>query len=192
MKGNATILSERRPTVATGPSGVGPGGGHIPLSAEWLKKAADAAKKQATGKTEAEEASESLKLSDAAKGLAVTKDEKMLQTMKAELSQLNPESETFMEEATEKLIDSVIEQEYGESFKKKSGYEGLQDKLLSTILSNETTREAVADFFELLLMIEEGEEGDEDEDEFEDDEDEGESEEDDDQGVEDESSYEEE
>ena len=137
------------------PSGPIGGGGHIPFSAEWLKKAADAAKKQATGKTDSEEISEKATLSDAAKGLAVTKDEKMLQAMKAELAGLDPESETFMEEATGKLIDSVIDQEYGESFKKKPGYENLQDKLMSTILSNEASREAVADFFELLLLAEE-------------------------------------
>lgn len=166
------------------PSGPIGGGGHIPFSAEWLKKAADAAKKQATGKTEAEEASESYKPSDAAKGLAVTKDEKMLQTMKAELSQLDPESQSFMEEATEKLIDSVIEQEYGEAFKEKSGYENLQEKLLRTILENEQTREAVGDFYELLLITEDLN----DEEEFEDEEDEGEFEEDDD----DEESFEEE
>jgi hypothetical protein len=75
--------------------------------------------------------------------------------MKAELAGLDPDSETFMEEATGKLIDSVIDQEYGESFKKKPGYENLQDKLMSTILSNEASREAVADFFELLLLAEE-------------------------------------
>jgi len=143
---------------------MGPGG-HIPLSAEWLRNQAKLAKKQTKGSADGEEVSESYSPSDAARGLAVTKDEKMLQTMKAELAQLDPESETFMEEATEKLIDSVIDQEYGENFKKKSGYEGLQDKLLSTILSNETTREAVADFFDLLLMIEEPEVDEEYEDE---------------------------
>jgi len=157
------------------PSGPIGGGGHIPFSAEWHKKAADAAKKQATGKTDSEEISEKATLSDAAKGLAVTKDEKMLQTMKAELSQLDPQSETFMEEATEKLIDSVIEQEYGEAFKEKSGYEGLQEKLLRTILQNDETREAVGDFYELLLITEELN----DEEEFEGEEDEGEFEEDD-------------
>ena len=140
--------------VATGPSGPVGGGGHIPFFGDMLKKAADAAKKQATGKTEAEEASESLNLSDAAKGLAVTKDEKMLQAMKAELAKLDPDSEGFMEEATGKLIDSVIDQEYGESFKKKPGYENLQEKLVETVLNSEAYDE-VEDFFKLLLLAEE-------------------------------------
>lgn len=168
------------------PSGPVGGGGHIPFSAEWLKKAADAAKKSQTGETtETSGTKEQASLSDAAKGLAITKQEKMLQTMKAELSHLDPESETFMEEATEKLIDSVIDQEYGEGLKKKPGYGNLQEKLLETILTNEATRDAVGDFFELLLMVEEHPE---EEEEFEDEEDEGESEEDE---FEEEESYEE-
>jgi hypothetical protein len=141
--------------VAAGPGGVGPGG-HVPFSAEWLRQAGKMAKKQATGKSaDASEASESASLSEAAQKLAITKDEKMLQAMKAELAGLDPEADSFMEEATGKLIDSVIDQEYGESFKNKPGYENLQDKLMSTILSNEASREAVADFFELLLLAEE-------------------------------------
>ena len=150
--------------MAAGPGGVGPGG-HVPLSAEWLRQAGRMAKKQATNKYEASEASESASLSEAAQKLAITKDEKMLQAMKAELAGLDPESESFMEEATGKLIDSVIDQEYGESFKKKPGYENLQDKLMSTILSNQDSRDAVADFFELLLLAEEINEEDEYDDE---------------------------
>lgn len=150
--------------MAAGPGGVGPGG-HVPLSAEWLRQAGRMAKKQATNKSEASEASESASLSEAAQKLAITKDEKMLQAMKAELAGLDPESESFMEEATGKLIDSVIDQEYGESFKKKPGYENLQDKLMSTILSNQDSRDAVADFFELLLLAEEINEEDEYDDE---------------------------
>lgn len=141
--------------MATGPGGVGPGG-HVPLSAEWLRQAGRMAKQQATGQAaDTSEAGETANLSEAAQKLAITKDEKMLQAMKAELAGLDPDSETFMEEATGKLIDSVIDQEYGESFKNKPGYESLQDKLMATILSNEDSREAVSDFFELLLLAEE-------------------------------------
>lgn len=140
--------------MAAGAGGVGPGG-HIPFSAEWLRVQGQKARETTTGKTdESRGAEESANLSDAAKKLAITKDEKMLQAMKAELAKLDPESESFMEEATGKLIDSVIDQEYGEGFKNKPGYENLQDKLMSTILSNEASREAVGDFFELLLMAE--------------------------------------
>lgn len=162
--------------MATGPGGIGPGG-HIPLSAEWLREQGKRAKAAATGTSaEASETSDTSSLSSAAQKLAITKDEKMLQTMKAELAQLDPDSDSFMEEATGKLIDSVIEEEYGESFKKKAGYENLQEKLMSTILSNDASREALEDFFELLLVTEELNQ--DDEESFEDGEDEGETEED--------------
>lgn len=158
--------------MAAGAGGVGPGG-HVPFSAEWLRQAGRMAKKQATGKAaDARETGETANLSEAAQKLAITKDEKMLQAMKAELAGLDPESETFMEEATGKLIDSVIDQEYGEGFKKKPGYENLQDKLMTTILSNEASRDAVADFFDLLLLAEELNEDAEYEDEEEPEEDE--------------------
>lgn len=175
--------------ATTGPTGAG---GPTPFSPEHMRMLAKQAKKSQTGDAgDARSARDASNLSDAAKNLAITKDEKMLQTMKAELSQLDPESETFMEEATEKLIDSVIDQEYGESFKGKKGYESLQEKLVGTILANEETREAVTEFYELLLLAEELN----DENEFEDEEAEGESQEDDNFGEdleEDEESYEEE
>lgn len=175
-----------------GPTGpTGPGGPHF-FSTEGLRQLAGQARKSALNKAtdESGNVSDSSALSDAAKGLAITKDEKMLQAMKAELAKLDPDSETFMEEATEKLIDSVIDQEYGESFKEKKGYEGLQEKLVSTILSNPETEEAVREFYKLLLLVEDIEE---EQQEFEEEEAEGESEEDEehDDGSEDES-YEEE
>ena len=138
--------------MAIGPSGVGPGAG-IPLTTEWLQAQKKALKEQ--GKTEATEKHADLsQLSSDAQKLSSTKDERMLKTMRAELSQLDTESETFMQEATEKLIDSVIDQEYGEHFKKKPGYAGLQEKLTQTVLDNPVSREALAEFFDLLLMTE--------------------------------------
>jgi hypothetical protein len=138
--------------LAIGPSGVGPGAG-IPLTTEWLQAQKKALKEQ--GKTEATEKHADLsQLSSDAQKLSSTKDERMLKTMRAELSRLDTESETFMQEATEKLIDSVIDQEYGEHFKKKPGYSNLQEKLTQTVLDNPVSREALAEFFELLLMTE--------------------------------------
>ncbi len=149
--------------MAIGPSGVGPGAG-IPLTTEWLQAQKKALKEQ--GKTEAtEKAADLSTLSSDAQKLSSTKDERMLKTMRAELAQLDTQSETFLQEATEKLIDSVIDQEYGEHFKKKPGYAGLQEKLTQTVLDNPTSRDALTEFFELLLMTESDEEvGDDHED----------------------------
>lgn len=162
--------------MAAGPTGpTGPTGPNF-FSADALrnlgKHARDASSSKPTD--ESGEVSDSSALSDAAKGLPITKDEKMLQAMKAELSQLDPNSETFLEEATEKLIDSVIEQEYGEAFKGKPGYENLQEKLVNVILSNPETKDAVEEFYDLLLEIKERQkafereerEGEDEEDEY--------------------------
>ena len=156
--------------MAIGPGGVGPGAG-IPLTTEWLQAQKKALKEQ--GKTEAtEKASDMSTLSSDAQKLSSTKDERMLKTMRAELSNLDPQSETFMQEATEKLIDSVIDQEYGEHFKDKPGYAGLQEKLTQTVLENPTSAAALSEFFELLLMTEDEPE-DEPEEEEEEEEEEG-------------------
>ena len=175
--------------MAIGPGGVGPGAG-IPLTTEWLQAQKKALKEQ--GKTEAtEKASDMSTLSSDAQKLSSTKDERMLKTMRAELSNLDPQSETFMQEATEKLIDSVIDQEYGKHFKDKPGYAGLQEKLTQTVLENPTSAAALSEFFELLLMTEDdpdavgdddeeggrGRDGDDEDDDYDNEEDEEDEEE---------------
>lgn len=142
--------------MATGPGGVGPGGG-IPLTTEWLqtqKKLLKESKQLDATDTAAADLST---LSSDAQKLSSTKDERMLKAMREELSNLDTESETFLQEATEKLIDSVIDQEYGEHFKKKPGYGNLQEKLTQTVLDNPVSRQALGEFFELLLLTEDGE-----------------------------------
>lgn len=141
--------------MAFGTSGVGPGAG-IPLTTEWLQAQKKALKEQ--GKAEAtdlDKAGDVSHLSSDAQKLSSTKDERMLKAMREELAKLDTDSESFLQEATEKLIDSVIDQEYGEHFKKKPGYSNLQEKLTQTVLDNPVSREALSEFFELLLVTEE-------------------------------------
>jgi hypothetical protein len=138
--------------VAIGPSGVGPGAS-IPLTTEWLQ--ALKAKNKEAGQVDATEKRADLsELSKDAQKLSSTKEERMISSMREELANLDTESETFLQDATEKLIDSVIDQEYGEHFKKQPGYGNLQDKLTQTVLENADSREALSEFFEMLLMTE--------------------------------------
>lgn len=154
--------------MASGTGGVGPGAG-IPLSTEWLQTQKKLLKQARLEDATEAKASDLSEFSKDAQKLSSTKDERMLQAMREELSDLNPESETFLKEATEKLIDSVIEQEYGTYFKKKQGYLNLQEKLVQTVLDNPTSREALEEFFDLLLMTDPAEDVlDRDEDEGED------------------------
>ena len=139
--------------MATGPSGIGPGAG-IPLTTEWLQAQKKLLKENKQVDATDISAADQSTLSNDAQKLSSTKDERMLKAMREELANLDTESETFMEEATEKLIDSVIDQEYGEHFKKKPGYGNLQEKLTQTVLDNPVSRQALTEFFELLLRTE--------------------------------------
>ena len=144
--------------MAIGPGGVGPGAG-IPLTTEWLQAQKKALKEG--GKVEAtEKAADLSELSKDAQQLSTTKEQRMLGAMREELAKLDTDSETFLQEATEKLIDSVIEQEYGEHFKKQPGYGNLQEKLTQTVLDNANSRDALSEFFELLLVTERDEDDD--------------------------------
>lgn len=149
--------------MATGPSGpVGPGAG-IPLSTEWLQAKKKQLKKAGLTEATDTESTDVSTLSSHAQKLskAEAKDQKMLTQMRAQLAQLDTNSETFLQEATERLIDSVIDQEYGESFKDKPGYGNMQDKITQTVLDNPTSREAIEDFIELLLLVEDDPEDEE-------------------------------
>lgn len=133
-----------------GPGGPVPGA-NIPLTEEWFK-AQKKALKQA-GMTEAAEGSSDVYTpSAAAQKLPSTKDEKFLASVKPEIMALDPDSETFLPEATEKLVGSVIEQEYGEHASRDPGYPQMQEKIARTILENPEYREMVADFLDILLM----------------------------------------
>ncbi len=142
--------------VATGPGGIGPGAG-IPLTTEWLQAQKKLLKENKQLDATDTAAADLSTLSSDAQKLSSTKDERMLKAMREEFSNLDTESETFLQEATEKLIDSVIDQEYGEHFKKKPGYGNLQEKLTQAVLDNPVSRQALGEFFELLLLTEDGE-----------------------------------
>lgn len=136
-----------------GPGGL-PGpipGGNIPLSEEWFK-ATKKLLKEGGVKESPEDSSDVYTPSAAAQQLPSTKGEKMLASVKAELMELDPESETFLPDATEKLIGSVIEQEYGEHMSRSEGFPQMQEKLTRTILENPHYREQVTDLLEIMLM----------------------------------------
>lgn len=145
-----------------GPAGpIGPGGG-IPFSTEWLK-AQKKALKEGGIKDESEIASDRAALSEKAKKEAfkATKSGKMLKSMKAKLGELDTDSEDFLEEATERVVDSVLDEEYGENLKEKPGYSSMQEKIAQTILENDASRQAIEEFIELLLAVEEDENSEE-------------------------------
>lgn len=90
--------------------------------------------------------------SEAAQKLPSSKEEKFLASVKPDILSMDPESETFVPDATEKLVGSVIEQEYGEHVLRNPGFPQMQEKIARTILEDDRYREIVTDFLDVLLM----------------------------------------
>lgn len=137
------------PSGPGGPTGPIPGA-NIPLTEEWFKAQKKLMKEG--GIKEATESSDVFTPSEAAQKLPSTEDERFLANVKPEILSLDPDSETFLDEATEKLVGSVIEQEYGEHMSRNPAYPQMQEKITRTILENPQYREMVADFLDIMLM----------------------------------------
>jgi hypothetical protein len=88
--------------------------------------------------------------SDAAKGVPTTKQDKFLEGLKTSLNELDPDHPHYLGEATERLIDGVLAQEYGEHFSKKKPYRQMKKKLSRTILDDPDHRESVEEFLQLF------------------------------------------
>ncbi len=140
-----------------GPGGPIPPGGHIPFTDDVIRL--QKAKMKEGGVKETNDSSDVFTPSDAAKLLPSTDDEKFLARVKPDISSLDPDSETFLEEATEKLVGNVLGQEYGEHIERNPAFPQMQEKITRTILENPEYREQVADLIEMVLMTAPVEEG---------------------------------
>lgn len=139
--------------------------GQVPLSAEWFEVQKNKMKKEvgADKNSASEKAHDVYTPSVAAQKLPGTKQENFLESVKPEILKLDPEDEDFVDNATGKLIDGVLVQEYGEHFKRKPAYSQMKRKLTKTILNDPDHREAVEDFLSVLMLTERPERGHEEE-----------------------------
>ncbi len=96
--------------------------------------------------------SDDVQFSAAAQKLPSTSGEKMMADVKQALFELDEESDTFLDDATEKLLGSVIGREFGEHLSRDPGFPQMQEKLLNTLLENPDYRERITDFLEIMLM----------------------------------------
>ena len=128
--------------------------GQVPLSAEWFEVQKNKMKKEvgADKNSASEKAHDVYTPSAAAQQLPGTKQEKFLDSVKPEILKLDPEDEDFVDNATGKLIDGVLVQQYGEHFKRKPAYSQMKRKLTRTILNDPDHREAVEDFLSVLML----------------------------------------
>lgn len=146
-----------------GPPPGTPGGPQIPLTEEWFRAQKKALKEAGIEKYNAAsgEASDVYSPSEAAQKLPNEKQEKFLSNIMPALLSMDENDENFLPDATEKLVGSALEQEFGEAIQEKPGYPQMQQKISRTILSDDRYREVVEDFLSCVLQhkARSGEEG---------------------------------
>ncbi len=136
-----------------GPPPGTPGGPQIPLTEEWFRAQKKALKEAGMEKYSAgtNEPTETMTLSQAAQNLPNEKQEKFLSNVMPALLSMDENDENFLPDATEKLVGSALEQEFGEQIHEKPGFPQMQQKISRTILSDDRYREVVEDFLNCVL-----------------------------------------
>ncbi len=137
-----------------GPPPGTPGGVQIPLTEEWFRAQKKALKEAGIEKYNAasNEASDVYSPSEAAQKIPGEQQEKFLANVMPSLLEMDENDENFLPDATEKLVGSALEQEFGEEIQQKPGFPQMQQKISRTILSDDRYREVVVDFLNCVLQ----------------------------------------
>ena len=93
--------------------------------------------------------------SDTMKSLPDKKKEAFMAEAKAEIAKLDPDSETFVDDAAEKLVNSALKNEYGKKLINKKEYRQMEAVLKRKILRDPCYRGIIEDFLGKLLESEE-------------------------------------
>lgn len=76
--------------------------------------------------------------------------EAFLEIAKEELLNMDRNSETFLDDATQKLVFSAFERKFGERFVQDPGYPQMEAKVKRMILNDPECREMIEDFIALI------------------------------------------
>lgn len=93
--------------------------------------------------------------SEASQSLPERKKEAFLEDAKSEIAKLDPYSESFVDDAAGKLVNSALKKEYGDKIEKKPGYRQMEKVLKQRILMDPRYRPIIEDFLGRLLESEE-------------------------------------
>lgn len=93
--------------------------------------------------------------SESAQKLPQKKKEAFLADAKKEISNLDPDSESFVDDATEKLVNSALKREYGHKLIKNPGFKQMETVLKRKLLMDPRYRPIIEDFLGKLLESEE-------------------------------------
>jgi len=82
--------------------------------------------------------------------LARPQFEAFLGSAKEELLQMDPNSETYLPDATQKLVSNALEKKLGERIKDNPGYPQMEARLTSFILNDPESRAMVEELLDLI------------------------------------------
>ena len=85
---------------------------------------------------------------DQANNAPATPQERFLASAMEELSQLDPNSETFFYDSTSTLVNLALRESFGDRITRNEGYPQMKDKIVHTIMQDERYSEIMGDFLE--------------------------------------------
>lgn len=108
--------------------------------------------KMETSDPSTEEASDLSDLSAEAARLSRPQFEAFLEVAKGDIQNLDRNSKTFLDDATQMLVNSALERKFGEKFANDPGYPQMEAKVRKIILNDPGSRGMIEDFIALLDM----------------------------------------
>jgi hypothetical protein len=100
------------------------------------------------------ESEDVVSFSEATEKLPEKKKEAFLADAKSEIKNLDPDSETFMDEATEKLVNSALKWEFGSKLMNNPGYKQMEQVIRKKLSMDSRYRPIIEDFLGKLLESE--------------------------------------
>jgi hypothetical protein len=101
------------------------------------------------------EEGDSVLFSETTQQIPEKKREAFMADAKKEIADMDPDSETFVEDATEKLINSALKWEFGDKLFGKPGYKQMEAVIKRKILRDTNYRPIIEDFLGMLVEPEE-------------------------------------
>lgn len=96
-----------------------------------------------------------VEFSETTKQMPEKKKEAFMADAKEEIANLDKDSETFVDDATQKLVNSALKREFGTGLVKNPGYKQMEEVLKRRILCDPRYRRIIESFLGKLLESEE-------------------------------------
>jgi hypothetical protein len=126
-----------------------------PITSEVAAEAKKKLKESKMDKYEEEiEEGDSVLFSETTQQIPEKKREAFMEDAKKEISDLDPNSESFVEDATEKLVNSALKWEFGDKLLGKPEYKQMEAVIKKKIMRDEKYRPIIEDFLGMLLESE--------------------------------------